>query len=420
MNVGVSVVNVFVRRVVVAAFVLTCVSVSPQLSIAQAVQDDLTTMTSEQRRAYLEEYLRKLSPMPAEVPVPAPTPAVISPAAEVPAKPVTPTQPAPLAMPAQQPQTPPGFVSIEKELVCSANHAAAPVSPWVRLRDETGLTEGTEWVLRSQVASTGRFGALLKESDSYFLEQRCIQDPQKVARYAQVSFVDGKWMLDFGNGLIADGGVLVPTPQGFLLDQKGALMEFRLGSPARMVRVPAGYRLAELQHSDVSDSRVVLLLSTGLLKSSFNWADFKDLFRFRGKAEEVGAADSRHPAILYHLDNGKVWSVDLEAADLQASLKGFCSSKVWLDGLSCGVVSDRQWLLLGDGAQKSASYFWRLGWVKSAAGFDLWFFDPARAELVLSQSDGKQARRQVLPKAVHGVWWRVDGARPLIMMDAGR
>lgn len=416
-----------IRRFVVMCLLLGCVVSTARMSLAQAIQDDLTTMTSEQRRAYLEEYLRKLSPAPEpftqppttsvkpqpDLPVVMPAPAV---AAPLPLQ-TPPLVAEPLGRPAREEKPRPGFVSIEKELVCSGGAAVASVSPWSRLRDNAGLPESAQWLLRSQLAFSGRFGAVLKENDTYFLEQRCAQDAQKVARYAQVSFSSGKWLLDFGNGLVAEGGVLVPTQQGFLLDQKGVLMEFRLGAPARMVRLPSGYRLAELQNSDVSDSRVVLLLSTGLLKSSLNWKDFKDLFRLRGLAEEVGTADSRHPAVLYHLDDGKVWAVDLDASDVEPSLKGFCNPQAWIDSLSCGPVSERKWLMTEDGAQRQSSYFWKLGWVKSGSGFSLWFFDQSRSELVLSQSDGTQVRRQVLPKAVRGLWWRVDGSRPVVMMD---
>lgn len=424
--------NKFVRQVLVTGSMLICLSPMARLSFAQVVQDDLTTMTSEQRRAYLEEYLRKLSPAPfpadspasghsaplSDKPVPETAPAVTT-------TPVV-TQPAPApaiasgVQPRRENENRPGFVSMDQQLVCSGKGAVDSLSPWVRLRNEPSPPGDAQWVLRSLVASTGRFGALLKESDSYFLEQRCIQDIQKVARYAQVDFNNGTWTLDFGNGLIAEGGVLVPTQQGFLLDQKGVLMEFRLGSEARMVRLPAGYRLAELQHSDVADSRVVLLLSNGLLKSSLNWNDFKDVFRFRGKAEEVAASDSRHPAILYHLDEGRVWSLDLDAADLKTSIKGFCDSSAWAESRSCGLLNDRQWLMTEDGSQKRPSYFWRLGWVKSQTGFSLWVFDRSRSEMVISESGNGQVRRQILPKAVQGVWWKMDGAKPVIMMDTDR
>lgn len=421
--------NRFVRQVLVAGLVFVCFSTAARLSFAQAVQDDLTTMTSEQRRAYLEEYLRKLSPAPLPVDIPMPSasqPLSDKPLPEsAPAVVTNPVSAKPAATPSmmqsrREPENKPGFVSVDQELVCSAKEPVKSLSPWVRLRQETSLQDDAQWVLRSQVASTGRFGALLKESNSYFLEQRCIQDIQKAARYAQVDFSNGTWTLDVGNGLIAEGGVLVPTQQGFLLDQKGVLMEFRVGSEARMVRLPAGYRLAELQHSDVSDSRVVLLLSHGLLKSSLNWNDFKDVFKFRGKAEEVAASDSRHPAILYHLDEGRVWSVDLDAADLKASIKGFCDSRDWAESRSCGLLNDRQWLMTEDGNQKRPSYFWRLGWVKSQTGFTLWVFDRSRSELMISDSGNGQVRSQILPKAVQGVWWKLDGAKPVIMIDADR
>lgn len=386
---------------------------------AQVPPDDLTTMTAEQRRAYLEEYLKRLSGQeqvetgqdaPAASPAPSPVTAPAQPVVTPPPPPVK-TAPAPKPVVVREPLA-------EQPLTCTSAVAPAAVSPYQRLVDDGGLPQGSQWVLRSQPAADGRFGALMKDGDSLVLEQRCVQQPAMSVRYARVSYSSGQWALEFDNGLVAEGGVLVPTSQGYLLDQKGVLMDFRLGQPVRMVRLPERFRLAEMQHTDVAQSRVVLLLSTQLLKPRLSLKALGQMLGLRGKTEEVNPADADLPAVLFNLDTGKAWAVELDADELAKGLKARCKHKEWSESRGCGALSDREWALDGAVGRLSDFYFWRLGWVGSPRGFDLWVFNPEQRELVLSNQNGANFRRQVVPAGIKGVWWRNEGAKPSLVLDS--
>ncbi len=477
--------------------------------------DDLTKMTPEQRRAYLEEYLRKLKtvepdlsdlePVAVEVPqavapapepevpqavAPAPEPEVpqaVAPAPEpevpqavaptpepevpqavaptlepevpqasaplpggnvssttppavIPSLPVAsvpvltaPVPPVPLPsiippvietprIDIATPQVPKAPVfEVVKGISCGKESGPALMSPFGWLTKGlhgVSLNFGETLLSASQPSLAGAFNVLVNSSEGGYLGQRCNNDEvSSVKRYASARYVDGIWKVEVENGLRFDGVVLVPTSDGFLLDQGGGLIHFKLGAEPVKLRIPSGYRLADVQNTDIAESKTVLLLSKDLMRSEYFVDGRLGVLPLKTGQSDLQKTD--FAAVFYNIDNGRVWKFEVDAQRLKSGLVGKCRPERWKSGSSCGLKGDRDWILSDNGNRDVASYFSLVHWVGTSKGFDVLVFDPTGHTVsVESIGGGQPATRQKLPSNAIGAFWkRLDGKRARIVLE---